>query len=169
MTWASECSPSGRTAAAWLLSTFKSPRALAGLCVNVGVLVVFQFRPLSTILARSTERVLPWRAKARLRSAARSSDAWGRTCPAARVMPSPRPSCPSCRSRSGPGARSRWRDGLGCTRVIVCAYRMRSPSPTHLSGSANLRACGVWQASSRRVAWQVTVGRGCYVARLLRR
>ena len=39
--WASECSPSGRTAAAWLLSSFKPSRALAGLCVNVGVLVVF--------------------------------------------------------------------------------------------------------------------------------
>jgi hypothetical protein len=56
LTWASECSPSGRTAAAWLFSPFKPPRALAGLCVNVGVLVVFQFRPLSNTCAFNRAR-----------------------------------------------------------------------------------------------------------------
>jgi hypothetical protein len=99
---------------------------------------------LSLLLARSTERVPPWRAKARLRSAARSSDAWGRTCPAARVMPSSRPSCPSCRSRSGPGARSR------CTTTARRARlrRVRGCS----SCTARAEAC----CSTRR--WYATQG-----------
>ena len=85
-----------------------------------------------------------WRAKARQRSAARSSDAWGRTCPAARVMPSSRPSCPSCRSRSGPGARSR------CTTTARRARlrRVRGCS----SCTARAEAC----CSTRR--WYATQG-----------